>query len=104
MTRSASVSPDAIEATMLRLAAESGPEKSIGPADVARVLGGPHPDGWGPLMQPVRRVAVRLMKEGRILILRKGRPVDDPDEFRGVYRLALAPGAAGDGAGNGSSI
>ena len=89
---------------MLRLATESGPGKSIGPADVARVLGGPHPDGWGPLMQPVRRVAVRLMKEGRILILRKGRPVDDPDEFRGVYRLALAPGAAGDGAGNGSSI
>ena len=89
---------------MLRLAAESGPGKSIGPADVARALGGPHPDGWGPLMQPVRRVAVRLMKEGRIVILRKGRPVDDPNEFRGVYRLALAPGAVGDGAGKGSSI
>jgi hypothetical protein len=103
MTRSP-VSPDAIEATMLRLAMESGPGKSIGPADVARVLGGPHPDGWGPLMQPVRRVAVRLMKEGRIVILRKGRPVDDPDEFRGVYRLALAPGATGEGAGNGSSM
>ena len=103
MTGSA-VSPDAIETAMLCLAAESGPGKSIGPADVARVLGGPHPDGWGPLMQPVRRVAVRLMKEGRIVILRKGRPVDDPDEFRGVYRLALAPGAGGDGAGKGSSI
>jgi hypothetical protein len=43
-------------------------------------------------MQPVRRVAVRLMKEGRLVILRKGRPVD-PDDFRGVYRLA-APESA----------
>jgi hypothetical protein len=33
------------------------------------------------------------MKEGRLVILRKGRPVD-PDEFRGVYRLRL-PGEAG---------
>ena len=51
-------------------------------------LAGNHPDGWGPLMQPVRRAAVRLMKAGRIVILRKGRPVD-PDDFKGVYRLAL---------------
>ncbi len=42
-------------------------------------------------MQPIRRVAVRLMKEGRIVITRKGRPVD-PDDFRGVYRLKL-PGS-----------
>jgi hypothetical protein len=47
-------------------------------------------------MQPIRRVAVRLMKQGRVVVLRKGRPVD-PDDFRGVYRLALpgeAPGQA----------
>jgi hypothetical protein len=43
-------------------------------------------------MQPVRKVAVRLMKEGRIVILRKGRPVD-PDDFRGTYRLAMPPAA-----------
>jgi hypothetical protein len=51
-------------------------------------------------MQPIRRVAVRLMKQGRVVVLRKGRPVD-PDDFRGVYRLALpgtdaAPDAEGD--------
>jgi hypothetical protein len=34
---------------------------------------------------------VGLMKQGRVVILRKGRPVD-PDDFRGVYRLALAEG------------
>jgi hypothetical protein len=74
-----------IAEAILRLVAERG-ERSTGPMDVARMLGGDHPDGWGPLMQPIRRVAVALMKEGRLLITRKGRPVD-PDDFRGTYRL-----------------
>ena len=42
-------------------------------------------------MQPIRRTAVRLMKEGKVVITRKGRPVD-PDDFRGVYRLKLPEG------------
>src|SRR3954453_18153521 len=83
--------PEEIEAAILSLAEARGPGKPLGPTDVARALGGDHPDGWGPLMQPVRRVAVRLMKEGRIVILRKGRPVD-PEDFRGVYRIALPDG------------
>lgn len=80
-----------LEATILNLAKERGDGRTICPSEVARVLGGDHPDGWGPLMQPIRRVAVRLMKEGRIVITRKGRPVD-PDDFRGVYRLRLPEG------------
>jgi hypothetical protein len=44
-----------IEATMLRLVAERGAARTICPSEVARALGGPHPDGWGPLMEPVRR-------------------------------------------------
>jgi hypothetical protein len=87
--------PEEIEGVMLALLKERGPGKTIGPADVAQAIGGNQPDGWGPLMQPVRKVAVRLMKEGRIAILRKGRPVD-PDDFRGTYRLAL-PTAADEG-------
>ena len=79
----------AIEETMLRLVSERGADKTCCPSEVARALGGPHPDGWGPLMQPVRRVAVRLTKQGRVQILRKGKPVDDPDDFRGIYRLSL---------------
>jgi 2-keto-3-deoxy-L-rhamnonate aldolase RhmA len=79
------------EITILKLTAERGDGRTIGPSDVARALGGDHPDGWGPLMQPIRRVAVRLMKEGKIVITRKGRPVD-PDDFRGVYRLRLPEG------------
>jgi hypothetical protein len=77
-----------IEETILRLAAARGAEKTICPSDAARAIAGDHPDKWGPLMAPVRRAAVRMMKEGRIVILRKGRVVD-PDDFKGVYRLAL---------------
>jgi hypothetical protein len=84
---------DELIEAILRLAAERGDERTLGPMDVARALGGDHPDGWGPLMQPIRRVAVQLMKGGRLVITRKGRPVD-PDDFRGVYRLRL-PGRGG---------
>jgi hypothetical protein len=82
-------SSDSIAETMLALVAERGPGKTICPSEVARALGGPHPDGWGPLMKPVRRVAVDLMKQGRVVIRRKGRPVD-PDDFKGVYRIGPA--------------
>lgn len=93
----------AIEEAMLRLATARGAGKTICPSEVARDLGGPHPDGWGPLMQPVRRVAVRLAHEGRIAILRKGRPVD-PDDFRGIYRLALPEGGGSSGPGSQSGV
>jgi hypothetical protein len=83
-----STETEAIESTILDLLAQREAGLTISPMDVARLLGGDHPDGWGPLMQPVRRVAVKLMKEGRIVVTRKGRPVD-PDDFRGVYRLVL---------------
>lgn len=83
------MTPDAatIEATILTLAAERGPEKSICPSEVARAL---RPD-WQTLMTPVRQEATRLALAGRIEILRKGRPVD-PTSFRGVIRLRIAGG------------
>ena len=84
-----------IDTKILALLQERGPGKSIDPTDVARALSGSRPDQWAPLMQPIRRVAVRLMKEGCIVILRKGKPVD-PNDFRGVYRLGL-PASSGPG-------
>lgn len=89
------VSLEELETVMLAMLDARGPGKTVGPSDVAQAVGGHQPDGWGPLMQPVRKVAVRLMKEGRVVILRKGRPVD-PDDFRGTYRLALPTAAGGD--------
>jgi Protein of unknown function (DUF3253) len=47
------------------------------------------PDGdWHALLLPIRRAAVALAQTGRLVIYRKGKPVD-PDDFRGVYRLGL---------------
>jgi hypothetical protein len=37
-------------------------------------------------LQGVRAAAVRLADAGRLVIYRKGKPVD-PHDFRGVYRL-----------------
>jgi hypothetical protein len=47
------------------------------------------PDGdWHGLLVPIRRAAVALAQSGRLVIYRKGKPVD-PNDFRGVYRLGL---------------
>lgn len=77
-----------LEETLLGLVAACGPGKTICPSEAARAVGGAHPDGWGPLMQPLRRIAVGLARRGRLVIYRKGRPAD-PDDFRGVYRIGL---------------
>jgi hypothetical protein len=77
----------AIETILLRMVAERGLGKSVDPTEAARALGGDHPDQWGPLMQPIRRAAVALAEQGRLVILRKGKPVD-PRDFKGVYRLS----------------
>ena len=84
----APLAPDkhTIEAALMRLVSERGPGKTVDPSEAARELGGSHPDQWGPLMQPIRRVAVALAEAGRVVILRKGKPVD-PRDFKGVYRL-----------------
>ena len=81
------VAPEHIEATILALVEERGPGKTICPSEAARAIAGDKPDQWGPLMGAVRQVAVRLMKQDRIVIRRKGRPVD-PDDFRGIYRIS----------------
>ena len=98
------VAPERIEETILALVEERGPGKTICPSEAARSIAGDKPDQWSRLMGPVRLVAVRMMKQGRIVIRRKGKPVD-PDDFRGVYRIALAPADdAGAGPGKTSSV
>jgi hypothetical protein len=103
MSRSPRVSPEDVEAAVLAAVGRVPPGKTVDPTEIARTLGGDHPDGWGPLMKPVRGAAVKLMKEGRVVILRKGRPVD-PDDFRGIYRLALPPVGSQRGPGNSSGV
>lgn len=79
-----------IAETILRLVGAREPGKTVCPSEIARDIGGPQPEDWSPLMQPVRRVAVQMTKAGQVAILRKGKPVEDPDNFRGVYRLGAA--------------
>ncbi len=75
-----------VEQTILDLARQRADGKSIDPSDAARALA--TGDGWQRVLPLVRRVAVRLAGEGRLIIYRKGKPVD-PADFRGVYRLGL---------------
>jgi hypothetical protein len=76
--------PADIEAAILALLAEAGERRTVSPTDAARRL---KPGlQWHGLMPSVRRAAIKLALAGRILITRKGKPVD-PNDFKGVYRL-----------------
>ncbi|WP_234050298.1 MULTISPECIES: DUF3253 domain-containing protein [unclassified Xanthobacter] len=78
--------PEAVERTILDLAAGCGPDRTLAPADVALAIApGEH---WQRALPQVRRSAVALALAGRLLIYRKGKVID-PAELRGVYRLGL---------------
>jgi hypothetical protein len=79
-------SPADIEAAVLRLLAAAGSGRTVNPTDAARALASG--SNWHVLMPAVRRAAVGLALAGRLVIYRKGKPVD-PNDFRGVYRLGL---------------
>lgn len=77
-----------VERVLLAIAAGE-PGHTVDPSEPARTLYTAAPD-WQRALPVIRRVAVRLAREGRLGIYRKGRPVD-PEEFRGVYRLGPPP-------------
>ena len=63
--------------------------RTICPTDAAKAFAdgrGEDELGWRSHLTEVRRAAVRLANEGRLVITRKGKMVD-PNDFRGVYRL-----------------
>jgi hypothetical protein len=86
---------DPLAGEILRLVAERGPGKSICPSEVARAYAEARrkptdpPDLWRRYMAPVRQQAKNLARQGRIAILRKGKPVDPNQPVKGVIRLAL---------------
>jgi hypothetical protein len=61
-------------------------EKTLSAQEIARVV--VSDDTWPSLLMPIRRAAVDLALAGRLVIYRKGKPVD-PADFKGVYRLGL---------------
>lgn len=74
---------DPIETAILNKLAALPPGKSIEPAEVAKEL---QPEQWQRMLPKVRSTALGLMRQGRLTITKKGKPVD-PDNFRGVTRL-----------------
>ncbi|MCZ8310084.1 MAG: DUF3253 domain-containing protein [Magnetospirillum sp.] len=64
--------------------------RSVSPSDVAVVLAGPG-KAWQGLLPKIRARALVLMGEGKIEILRKGKPIADAADMRGVVRLRGVP-------------
>ena len=79
---------DEVERAILTLVDARGPEKSICPTEAARALS---PEGWHAKLKLVRSTAIRMAREGRLQVLRKGKPVDDLGDVRGVIRLRAIP-------------
>ncbi len=75
--------PPLEDAIMGALANVAG--RTLSPPEIAQTIGGAD---WHQLLVPIRRAAVTLAQAGRLIIYRKGKPVD-PGDFRGVYRLGL---------------
>ena len=87
-------SPPALAAVIADLCARAPAGRTICPTDAAKAFAearGEDELGWRSHLSDVRRAAVRLALEGRLVIYRKGKMVD-PTDFRGVYRLG-APSA-----------
>lgn len=78
-----------LEEVILQLCAEVRPGRTICPTDAAQAFAAVRNEddlGWRSHLQAVRTAAVKLAAAGRLVIYRKGKPVD-PHDFRGVYRL-----------------
>lgn len=75
-----------VRAAILELTAAKGAGKTITPEDAAKAVS---PDNFVRVLKDVRAEAIRLHKAGAIAIYRKGKPVEDPDMFKGVYRLGI---------------
>jgi Protein of unknown function (DUF3253) len=96
----APASDDPSADTILSLVAALPPGKSIAPEAVARALAEARakpsdpPDAWRRYLKPVKQQALNLARQGRIVILRKGKPADPRAPIKGAIRLAAPGGEA----------
>ena len=70
--------------TILVLARERGPSKTICPSDAARAVGG---DYWRDLMDDARETARDLARQGEVEITQKGEVLDPDATWRGPVRI-----------------
>ena len=78
--------PNPVREAILMLAEEAGVGGVFPPSKAAQEVS---EEKWQKVLKDVRGEAVRLMKSGHITIYRKGRPVEDPDKFKGLYKIGL---------------
>jgi hypothetical protein len=77
-----------LEAAIMELLAERGPDKSICPSEAAKLVGGSTSRrDWEGLMEPAREAARRLARAGRIVLTQKDKVIDGA--ARGPIRLRL---------------
>lgn len=77
------------EQTILDVLTARGEHKSVCPTEAARALAGnPSDESWRHFLAPIKLAAQRLAREGKIEILRKGKPIN-PELLHGVIRLRL---------------
>ncbi len=75
-----------VEETLLELLSQVRNSESISPNQVAKAL---NAENWQRELPKVRAVIVGLARQGRIEVLRKGKPVS-PEDLKGIYRIRLA--------------
>ncbi|MFD0792598.1 DUF3253 domain-containing protein [Mucilaginibacter litoreus] len=72
-----------ISDTVLTMAAERAPDKTVCPSEIARAL---FPADWRKHMDEVRAAAITLQEKGKIIITQKGEPVD-VNHIKGPIRI-----------------
>ena len=81
-----------VEETLLALLSQLRDKESISPNDVAKTLDA---ENWQRELPKIRGVIIGLARQGRVDVLRKGKPVS-PEGLKGVYRVRLAADAEGE--------
>ncbi len=74
-----------IEDTLLALLSQVRKDESISPNDVAKAVS---VENWQRELPKVRAVAIGMARQGRLEILRKGKPVE-PEGLKGIWRIRL---------------
>ena len=95
MTEEEEKKDDPVAQTILALLTEGEAGRTINPGDAARAFAAARakpsdpPDVWRRYLPAARQQALHLARQGRIVILRKGKPVDPHAPVKGVVRLGL---------------
>lgn len=87
---------DPVAGEILALLRQPDAGKSVAPTDVAHAFAKriacpvePLPDDWRQYMNTVRQQALFLARQGKLVILRKGKPADITKPVKGIVRYSL---------------